>query len=463
MQEIMTAKVGIFRRGEDLAGGGRRAAAAAACGAATSACAYKARGANPELVTAYRVQKMLKVALCVAYGALTRTESRGAHFRQDFPRRNDAEWLKRTLATWKSDGDTLPTLAYEALDVSAMELPPGWRGYGAKDYVDHPDTPKRAAEVEALQAEDGRRAALRRAGGADALRRRCCPSASAAATSASTSRSPPKRCEAASMNDVTVTDRTRRGRRADAQRRPTAPHRKLAISVLRYNPQEPASVPRMQTYELEEADGMTLFIALNEIREKQDASLQFDFVCRAGICGSCAMVINGRPTLACRTLTKNLGAEITLAPLPFFELIGDLSVNTGKWMRGMSERLEGWLHMKEPDPDLRRIEERMDPDLADKIYELDRCIECGCCVAACGTARMREDFVGAVGLNQVARFRLDPRDARTDDDYYDVIGDDDGVFGCMSLLACHDVCPKELPLATQIAFMRRKMVTMGCK
>ena len=164
---------------------------------------------------------------------------------------------------------------------------------------------------------------------------------------------------------------------------------------------------------------MTLFIALNEIREKQDPSLQFDFVCRAGICGSCAMVINGRPTLACRTLTKNLGPEITLAPLPFFELIGDLSVDTGKWMRGMSERLQGWLHMKDPNPDLRRIEERMDPDLADRIYELDRCIECGCCVAACGTARMRKDFVGAVGLNRVARFRLDPRDTRTDDDYYE--------------------------------------------
>ena len=221
--------------------------------------------------------------------------------------------------------------------------------------------------------------------------------------------------------------------------------------------------PHMQAYPLEEADGMTLFIALNEIREKQDPSLQFDFVCRAGICGSCAMVINGRPTLACRTLTKNLGAEITLAPLPFFELIGDLSVNTGKWMRAMSERLEGWLHMKDPNPDLRRMEQKMDPDLADKIYELDRCIECGCCVAACGTARMRKDFVGAVGLNRVARFRLDPRDSRTDDDYYEVIGDDDGVFGCMSLLACHDVCPKDLPLATQIAFMRRKMVSMGWK
>jgi fumarate reductase iron-sulfur subunit len=242
-----------------------------------------------------------------------------------------------------------------------------------------------------------------------------------------------------------------------------AKHRALKINVLRHNPQDKASVPRLQTYDLEEADGMTLFIALNEIREKMDASLQFDFVCRAGICGSCAMVINGRPTLACRTLTKNLPAEITLAPLPFFELIGDLSVNTGKWMRGMSERLETWVHSLGQDVDLRRLEERMEPELADKIYELDRCIECGCCVAACGTARMREDFVGAVGLNKIARFRIDPRDTRDDEDYYELIGDDNGIFGCMSLLGCHDVCPKQLPFATQIAFLRRKMVTIGFK
>ena len=112
---------------------------------------HKAAGANPELATAYRTQKMLKLALCVAYGAAQRTESRGAHFREDFPRRDDAQWLKRTLATWPADGDTLPTLAYEPLDVMAMELPPGWRGYGAKDYIDHPDTPKRAEEVAALR------------------------------------------------------------------------------------------------------------------------------------------------------------------------------------------------------------------------------------------------------------------------------------------------------------------------
>ena len=235
----------------------------------------------------------------------------------------------------------------------------------------------------------------------------------------------------------------------------------LRLHVLRCNPADAASVPHVQTFEVEQSDGMTLFMALGEIREKQDPSLQFDFVCRAGICGSCAMVVNGRPTLACRTLTRDVGPEISLAPLPFFELIGDLSVNTGKWMRSLSERLEAWCHIEQEKIDLTRIETPMDPDLADGIFELDRCIECGCCVAACGTARMRKDFVGAIGINKIARFRLDPRDQRTDADYYDVIGDDDGIFGCMSLLGCEDVCPKNLPLQTQIAFIRRKMVREG--
>ena len=149
MQQIMTDKVGIFRTGEDLTQ------------AVTElqqllersrhiGLRHKAAGANPELATAYRTQKMLKLALCMADGALQRTESRGAHFREDHPQRDDARWLKRTLATW-NEGDMQPTLDYEPVDVGSMELPPGWRGYGAKDYVDHPETPARAAEVAALR------------------------------------------------------------------------------------------------------------------------------------------------------------------------------------------------------------------------------------------------------------------------------------------------------------------------
>jgi len=236
--------------------------------------------------------------------------------------------------------------------------------------------------------------------------------------------------------------------------------RTLTFNIFRHTPADPDSRPRMETYRLEESHGMTLFIALNLIREEQDPRLAFDFVCRAGVCGSCAMVINGRPGLACRTLTDSLPEEVTLLPLPTFELIADLSVNTGKWMRAMSERLETWVHL-EAQPDIDRLEAPMDPDLAEQIYELDRCIECGCCVSGCGTARMREEFVGAVGINKIARFRADPRDRRGDADYYEVIGDDDGVFGCMSLLGCHDVCPKGLSLQTQIAFVRRRMLRAG--
>lgn len=238
--------------------------------------------------------------------------------------------------------------------------------------------------------------------------------------------------------------------------------RRLSFNILRYNPRDPTSRPAMQRFVLEEADGMTLYLALTEIRETQAPSLQFDFVCRAGICGSCGMLINGRPGLACRTLTRDLPVDISLAPLPVFELIGDLSVDTGRWMRAMSERLETWVHSQAVE-DLEAMEEAMEPELAEQIYELERCIECGCCIAGCGTVRMREDFIGAVGMNQIARFRLDPRDERSDQDLYQLVGDDDGVFGCLSLLGCHDVCPKSLSLQTQIAFLRRKMLRSALK
>jgi succinate dehydrogenase flavoprotein subunit len=150
MQQIMTDKVGIFRTGADLEEAVDKLQKLLVR-SRNIGLRYRVDGPNPELVTAYRTQKMLKVALCVASGALARTESRGAHFREDHPRRDDSTWLRRTLATWKDPSDTMPSLAYEPIDVMKMELPPGWRGYGARNHVDHPDTPRRAAEVASLR------------------------------------------------------------------------------------------------------------------------------------------------------------------------------------------------------------------------------------------------------------------------------------------------------------------------
>lgn len=232
----------------------------------------------------------------------------------------------------------------------------------------------------------------------------------------------------------------------------------FVLEILRSNPAEPGDQPHWQRFALPRSPGMTLFLALTLLREEQDPSLQFDFVCRAGICGSCAMLINGRPDLACRRTLGQLPSPTRLAPLPGFALIGDLSVDTGRWMRGLSERLESWIHGTAAERDPALIEEPMEPATAEALHELDRCIECGCCVAACGTAQMHEDFLAAVGLVKVARFRLDPRDQRDDAQWFELIGNDDGVFGCTSFLACEDVCPKQLPLATQIAYLRRQML-----
>jgi fumarate reductase flavoprotein subunit len=149
MQQTMTDNVGIFRHGDRL----QEAVSTLQSLLQRSrniGIGSQVRGANPELVTAYRVQKMLKLAQCVAAGALQRTESRGAHFRQDFPLRNDRDWLSRTLAFWPDPEATMPEFSYEKLSVMDMELPPGWRGYGAKDHIDHPQTPLRETEIESI-------------------------------------------------------------------------------------------------------------------------------------------------------------------------------------------------------------------------------------------------------------------------------------------------------------------------
>lgn len=234
--------------------------------------------------------------------------------------------------------------------------------------------------------------------------------------------------------------------------------RKLKFEIFRYNPEDPASKPHMESFELQETPFMSLFIALNKLREEKDPTLQFDFVCRSAVCGSCGMMVNGRPALACKTLTSQLQSTIRLHPLPAFRLVGDLSVDTGSWFRGMTERVQGWIDEKAPfDPNAQ--EERMDDDLAQAIYERERCIECGCCVASCAVANTRPAFVAPAGLNRVARFMMDPRDRRKAGDWFEVYGSDEGVFGCLGLMACQDVCPKELPLREVYAYLRRKALT----
>ena len=151
MQKIMMDYVGIFRTGGDLEKAVNELRVLLKK-SRNIALKNKIASANPELNEAIRVPKMLKLALCVAQGALLRTESRGAHSREDYPARDDAKWLKRTLTYWRNEEDELPEVAYEDLDIMKMEIPPGSRGYGNDNTVHHPDTAKREQEIEKIKA-----------------------------------------------------------------------------------------------------------------------------------------------------------------------------------------------------------------------------------------------------------------------------------------------------------------------
>ena len=131
MAETMISKVGIFRTGDELA------LAVDELGGLLEDCdrivlRSKAPGMNPELSFALRIKNMVKLALVTAQGALARTESRGAHFRIDFPLRDDSKWLNRTLARWP-DAAKEPSLSYEPVGV--LDVEPGHRGYGADERI----------------------------------------------------------------------------------------------------------------------------------------------------------------------------------------------------------------------------------------------------------------------------------------------------------------------------------------
>ncbi|MDC0933717.1 fumarate reductase flavoprotein subunit [Arcobacteraceae bacterium] len=157
MQNLMDQKVGIFRDGTGLAEAVDELEELLKKTKQINVKS-KERVGNPELEEAYRVPRMLKVALCVAKGGRERTESRGAHYREDFLKRDDANWLNRTLTSWPDANQTTPTVSYQDLDIMTMEMPPAFRGYGAKGMIiEHELSEKRQNEVdeisEKLEAE----------------------------------------------------------------------------------------------------------------------------------------------------------------------------------------------------------------------------------------------------------------------------------------------------------------------
>jgi succinate dehydrogenase/fumarate reductase iron-sulfur protein len=223
------------------------------------------------------------------------------------------------------------------------------------------------------------------------------------------------------------------------------------LEVLRYDEgrDEP---PRFQAYEIPAEEGTSLLSALLQIQDEQDPTLAFRCACRGLVCGSCGMVVNGQPTLACRTRLADLPTRrIVVEPLPGFEVIKDLVVDLEPFWEKY-EQIQPWLHAP-ADPGNTRMSERQ----RERIDQFANCILCGLCYAACPAAAMNDEFTGPAALAKLYRFLADSREDRGPESLA-AQNSNKGAWGCRMATRCVDVCPKNVRPLDGITGVRRKLV-----
>jgi succinate dehydrogenase / fumarate reductase, iron-sulfur subunit len=227
--------------------------------------------------------------------------------------------------------------------------------------------------------------------------------------------------------------------------------------------QERGGRPRFQSYSLEVEPGNTILDCLNRIKWEQDGTLAFRKNCRNTICGSCAMRINGRSTLACK---ENIGNEVarfasdqavptmTIAPLGNMPVVRDLIVNMESF----------WSNLKAIDPYIstasRQVPEReflQSPEERAKLNQSGNCIMCGACYSECNAREVNPNFVGPHALAKAYRMVEDSRDATTEQrlDQYNSI---DSVWGCTRCYYCNSVCPMEVAPMDQIGKIKNEIL-----
>jgi succinate dehydrogenase / fumarate reductase iron-sulfur subunit len=218
---------------------------------------------------------------------------------------------------------------------------------------------------------------------------------------------------------------------------------------------ERESGPR--TYRVPRTPGMTVLDALIAIRERQDPTLVWRHSCRMGICGSCAMTIDGRPGLACNTQIATLpDGPVRLAPLAHLPVLRDLVVDTAAASRArdaLGTRLER-RDPRETEPGGAGTYRQSDRELTG-FLQFAYCIQCAACVAACPTAALDETFPGPMALAGVQRWNADPRDEGAGTRSA-ALGD--ALAGCHLAGECSRVCPKGVDPALAIQRLRRSEV-----
>jgi succinate dehydrogenase / fumarate reductase iron-sulfur subunit len=226
----------------------------------------------------------------------------------------------------------------------------------------------------------------------------------------------------------------------------------MTFKVLRFDPTNDPE-PRFQAYRHTPRPRDSVLEALKDIRDEQDPSLSFRYSCREAVCGSCGMTINGRITLACRTLVESLGpGPVVVEPLPNLEIQKDLVVDMEPFWRAY-RFVQPYLQPQGPPPEKGfRVE---DAELED-VFRTTTCILCACCYGACPVVTRDDRYLGPAALAKLYRFTSDPRDGRP----FDVLKSVDtpaGVWGCDTVFRCNAVCPKDVQPGHGIEGVRRTL------
>ena len=217
---------------------------------------------------------------------------------------------------------------------------------------------------------------------------------------------------------------------------------------------------RFDSFEIETGPRMTVLDALVAVQSTQDATLSFRYSCRVGMCGTCALKVNGRPAWACRTLLGGLGEEITLEPLTNFPVLSDLAVDMSPFFEKM-KRARGWLEptgLAEKAPALiapgSRERKRIEPHI--------ECITCGICYASCSIVGHDSDYLGPAALNRAYTLVSDSRDALGAERLLEVCTED-GAWRCHSQYNCTESCPKGISPTGAIKGLKRRAAAGGVK
>jgi succinate dehydrogenase / fumarate reductase, iron-sulfur subunit len=225
--------------------------------------------------------------------------------------------------------------------------------------------------------------------------------------------------------------------------------------IYRFDP-DSGENPRLDTFEVDtKACGPMVLDALIHIKAKIDSSVTFRRSCREGICGSCAMNINGLNCLACTTAIGDLGSQVKIYPLPHLPVVKDLVPDLTNFYAQYAS-VEPWLKTRTPaPPDSERLQSKEDQVLIDRPAA---CILCACCSTGCPSYWWNSDrYLGPAALLAAYRWIVDSRDETTGE-RLDQLNDPFKLYRCHTIMNCTDVCPKDLNPARAIAEIKKKMV-----